>query len=139
MIGLIRVSVKYEDQESLLPLLIVEGDGPSLLSRNWLSYSKINWHNIFWLQNNSMNRSVREFLKSLGQVKGYKAKILVDSKATPKYMKARRIPHYYREKVVKELNQLVEKGTLEPVEHSDWASPIVAVLKPDKENEQICG
>ena len=82
---------------------------------------------------------MREFLKSLGEVKGYKAKILVDSKATPKYMKACRIPYYYREKVVKELNQLVEKGTLEPVEYSDWASPIVAVLKPDKENVPICG
>ena len=72
-------------------------------------------------------------------MKGYKAKILVDSNATPKYMKVRSIPYYYREKVVKELNQLVEEGTLEPVEHSDWTSPIVAVLKPDKENVWICG
>ena len=45
VVGLIRVSVKYEDQESLLPLLIVEGDGPSLLGRNWLSHLKINWIN----------------------------------------------------------------------------------------------
>ena len=35
MIGLIRVSVKYEDQESLLPLIIDEGDCPG---RNWLSH-----------------------------------------------------------------------------------------------------
>ena len=54
-------------------------------------------------------------------------------------MKAHSIPYYYREKVVKELNRLVEEGTLEPVKHSDWASPIVAVLKPDKENVRICG
>ena len=39
---------------------------------------------------------------------------------------------------MKELNRLVEEGTLEPVEHSDWASPIVAVLKPE-ENVRICG
>ena len=42
VVGLISVSVKYEDQESLLPLLIVEGDGTSLLGRNWLSHLKIN-------------------------------------------------------------------------------------------------
>ena len=36
-------------------------------------------------------------------------------------MKGRSIPYYYREKVVKELNWLVEKGTLEPVKHCDWA------------------
>ena len=33
----------------------------------------------------------------------------------------------------------MEEGTLDPVEHSDWAPLIVAVLKPDKENVQICG
>ena len=38
VVGLISVSVKDEDQESLLPWLIVEGDGPSLLGRNWLSH-----------------------------------------------------------------------------------------------------
>ena len=47
VVGLIRVSVKYEDQESLLPLLIVEGDGPGLLGRNWLSHLKINWYKYF--------------------------------------------------------------------------------------------
>ena len=33
----------------------------------------------------------------------------------------------------------MEQGTLEPVEHSEWASPIVAVLKPDKQSVRICG
>lgn len=33
----------------------------------------------------------------------------------------------------------MEEGTLEPVEHSEWASPIVAVLKQDKQSVRICG
>ena len=33
----------------------------------------------------------------------------------------------------------MEEETLEPVEHSEWASPIVAVLKPDKQSVRICG
>ena len=49
------------------------------------------------------------FDKSLAQVKRYKAKIIVDSNVTPEYMKARSIPHYYPEKVDKELNLLVEE------------------------------
>ena len=61
VVRLIRVSVKYEDQESLLPLLIVEGDCPSLLDRNWLSHLKINWHKIFWLQNDSLNNILEKF------------------------------------------------------------------------------
>ena len=39
----------------------------------------------------------------------------------------------------KELTRLVEEGTLELVEHSEWAAPIVAVLKPDKKRVRICG
>ena len=31
------------------------------------------------------------------------------------------------------------EGTLEPVEMSEWASPIVPVVKPDKKSVHICG
>ena len=37
------------------------------------------------------------------------------------------------------LDRLVQEGTLELVDHSDWAAPIIAVLKPDKKSVRICG
>ena len=43
------------------------------------------------------------------------------------------------EKVEKELNRLVDEVTLQPFETSEWASPIVSILKPDKVNVCICG
>ena len=37
------------------------------------------------------------------------------------------------------LQSLVEEDILKPVEFSEWASPIVAVLKADKKSVRICG
>ena len=36
VLGTVDVRVKYGGQEVTLPLLIVKGEGPSLLGRNWL-------------------------------------------------------------------------------------------------------
>ena len=38
-----------------------------------------------------------------------------------------------------ELDKLVEQGILTPVRFSEWAAPIVLVLKSDKKHVRICG
>ena len=35
--------------------------------------------------------------------------------------------------------ELVEEGTVESVQFSDWAAPIVPMLKADKSSVRICG
>ena len=143
VLGCVDVNVKCGNQVATLPLVVVKGEGPSLLGRNWLSQLKLNWHEIFWSHNPALSEVLEKFKTvfepGLGTVNGYKAQILVDSAARPKYFKARSVPYFYREKVEKELDRLVEEGTLEPVEHSEWAAPTVAVLKPDKQRVRICG
>ena len=47
-------------------------------------------------------------------------------------------PNALRHKVELELQCLVEQGVIEPVESSEWAAPIVPVLKPDW-TVRICG
>ena len=41
MLGTVDVVVKYGDQTAILPLLVVKGEGPSLLGRNWLAALKL--------------------------------------------------------------------------------------------------
>ena len=65
--------------------------------------------------------------------------IIVDPTAPPKYSKGCSVPYFYQDKVYKELDRLVKEGTLEPVKHSELASPIVPVLRPDKQSIHICG
>lgn len=79
------------------------------------------------------------FQGGLDVLQGYQAKILVDPDATPHFSKARSVLYAYRELVEKELDRLVSDGILEPVEFSEWASPIVLVLKSDKKSIRVCG
>ncbi len=70
-------------------------------------------------------------------MKGFEANIEVDPNAPPKYCKVRTVP--LRELVEVELERLVKEGILEPLDHSEWAAPIVAVLKSDKKSVRVCG
>ena len=79
------------------------------------------------------------FRAGLGTLQGFKAKIIIEDSAIPKFCKARSIPYAFKEMVEKELNRLVSEGTLEPVQFSEWAVPIVPVLKKDKQSIRICG
>ena len=46
-------------------------------------------------------------------------------------MKARPVAYAMKEKIEKELDRLMSLGNLEPIQFSEWASPIVPVLKSD--------
>lgn len=44
--GRMDVKVRYGPQEVTMPLYVVEGEGPSLLGREWLSKVKLDWKSI---------------------------------------------------------------------------------------------
>ncbi|CAJ1066281.1 uncharacterized protein K02A2.6-like [Xyrichtys novacula] len=47
VLGKVDVNVEYEQQAAKVPLVIVRGDRPALLGRNWLKKFKLNWKEIF--------------------------------------------------------------------------------------------
>ena len=81
-----------------------------------------------------LDRHQEVFQEGLGTMKGFKAKIYVDPDARPSFFTARCVPYALRDKVDMELNRLKVEGTLEPVEISEWAAPIVPVLKSAKQS-----
>ena len=78
------------------------------------------------------------FQEGLGKVEGVKAKIYVDPTKRPRFFKARPVAYALREKIETELDRLVKEGTIEPVEFSEWATPIVPIVKEDG-TIRICG
>ncbi|XP_062612487.1 uncharacterized protein K02A2.6-like [Saccostrea cucullata] len=78
------------------------------------------------------------FKEDLGTLKNIKAKFSLKPDAKPKFCKARPVPHSLKPAVDNELDRLLSLGILEPVEHSEWATPIVVVPKKDN-TVRICG
>ena len=46
VLGCISVKVCHNSQEKCVPLLVVSGEGPSLLGRDWLEQLKLDWTSV---------------------------------------------------------------------------------------------
>lgn len=67
-----------------------------------------------------------------------KAKIYMDKDAQPRFCRARQVPYALKAKVEAEIDRLVKEEVLEPVQFSEWATPVVPVLKKDG-SVRLCG
>ena len=74
----------------------------------------------------------------MGKLQGIQAKIHVDKNVRPRFEKAKTVPFAIREKVEKELERLQALVVIQPVRFSDWAAPIVPVMKGNG-RVRICG
>ena len=113
--GVIDVSVNYQNREHVLPLLVISG-GPNLLSRNWLREIRLNWrdiqaklHNVSSTNQSALNdvlqRYEHVFNGELGALKGIKASIHLKDDATPVFMQSRPVPYALHKGTEAELDQ----------------------------------
>ena len=143
VVGMRNVHVTYEGQEANLPLVVVKGNGHTLLGRNWLGSIRLDWGKIHYIPCTGLQSLLEKYKEVfhdiLGSFKGRPAKIEVDPEATPRFCKARTLPYAMREKVEQEIDRLLAEGIIEPIEYADWAAPVVAVLKSDRKSVRLCG
>ena len=146
VLGKIHVTVRYGDQVKTLPLIIVNGSGPPLLGMNWLEALTLDWGKIKFTTANISNPSINELLskypsvfdQKCGTMKGVTVKLSVTDGSNPKFYKPRKVPYALRNGVAAEIDRLLKEGIIEKVSYSDWATPIVAIQKPNK-TVRICG
>ena len=143
VLGEIVVDVCHGKKSANLPLLVIDKSGPSLLGRNWLSCFELDWKAIYTMNDSALGRLLDRyqavFAPGLGTLRGFNATIHIDPDATPRFCQARSVPFSMRALVERELDRLVDEGIVEPVTFSEWAAPIVPVLKADKASVRICG
>lgn len=142
VLGSIRATVKFEGQVNELSLLVVVGNGPALLGRNWMSKFKVT-PSIFHVAvpdrlEQLLDKFAPVFGSDLGCLKGIEAKVYVDPQVKPKFFKPRSVPYMWKEKIEVELQRMVKQGILTPVKFSQWAAPIVPVCKEDG-SIRLCG
>ena len=144
MYGSFNVTVHYQEQVVSLIIIVASDNGPSLLGRNWLHSLCLDWNTILSVKaehirlSSLLARYSKVFGEGLGQLKGFKAKLFVDSNTKPVFRKARPVPYSFRSSVEKQLDQLVEQNIIKPVPFSNWAARIVPIMKQDK-TIRICG
>uniref|UniRef100_A0A1B6L0V9 RNA-directed DNA polymerase n=1 Tax=Graphocephala atropunctata TaxID=36148 RepID=A0A1B6L0V9_9HEMI len=79
------------------------------------------------------------FKPGFGLIKNFEAKLICKPNTVPTFYKARPVPFSMKSVVKQELQKLKDNGIIEPVSHSDWASCIVVVPKPNSDQIRICG
>ena len=135
--------VAHVSQQADLPLIVIKGKGPTLLGRTWLKQIILDWPTICYAAQPGLSmvldQHIEVFEDGLGTFRDYEARLEIDPQAQPRFNKARSVPYAMKKGIEEELDRLVAEGTLQPVDYSDWAAPIVAVLKPDKKSVRICG
>ena len=123
--------------------MVVPGDGSSMLGRNWLHEVKLDWSSI----NRCGLTLIDDLLKKYRNVfdpdgnlpiKGVEAKIHVPENTKPLFFKARPLPYALNNKVDVEIDRLLAEKIIEPVEISEWAAPVVPILKKDV-TIRLCG
>ncbi|XP_061878364.1 uncharacterized protein K02A2.6-like [Entelurus aequoreus] len=148
-LGVIKVDVRLNKQRARLPLYVVKGDALSLFGREWLRKVKLDWTMIKTIRATHpiqedrtmatvLDSHARVFQEGLGTLKGFEVALTLKPVHQPKFFQARAVPYALRPKVEEELERLEQGGVLSPVQFSEWATPIVPILKKNGK-VRICG
>ena len=144
VIGKVYVNVEYNKFSTRQVFYVVESE-PNLCGRDLMSKIGITLSGI----NEDVSGCINTIMNAEEQLEGFSAdpklpinstvaKVHLKEGAVPRFQKARTVPFHYREMVEEALDQLVSGGIIEPVDFSEWAAPIVPVLKADKRSMRIC-
>nr|XP_047141340.1 uncharacterized protein K02A2.6-like [Hydra vulgaris] len=153
--GIGLVEVDYKGQCCSLPITVVKGNVPTLMGRDWIYRLNLEWAdlckgikkvNICNRLDSRVEALVAKFPEvfsdNLGCLKNFKCHIPVREGAQPKFFKPRPVPYALRTRIEQELDRLENQGVWRRVEYSQWAAPIVPVLKNSKDPTgplRICG
>ncbi|CAI6346683.1 unnamed protein product [Macrosiphum euphorbiae] len=140
-LGILSLVIGHKGLCKTLDLYVVNEGGPPIMGRDWITAFKVlpMELGLNTLSVQSMaERFPSVFSNSLGCYKNKTFELVLKSDSKPIFCRPRIIPFSLKDKVSLELDRMIADGLLEPVESSDWATPIVPVVKVDG-SIRLCG
>ncbi|XP_055599174.1 uncharacterized protein K02A2.6-like [Uranotaenia lowii] len=157
VLGEANVWINLNNHIEKLPLVILKENVQRsshnlypLLGREWLDVFFPRWRDTFARQTSSIKhvsvfphkdsiiaelktKFSNVFEKDFSEpIRGYEAElVLKDNK--PIFKKAYDVPYGLREKVLEHLEKLEKENVITPIETSEWASPVIAVVKKNQD------
>lgn len=127
--GCAKMNVQIGDIQQLANILVVPNGNRPLIGRDTMKQFRIN---VMQLNNvnqpNNLNSILTDFnslfTDELGCYKHSKIQLYLKDEIA-----FRTVPLAFREKVDKELDRLTKRGIISQTEHSEWATPLVPVIK----------
>ncbi|XP_046744305.1 uncharacterized protein K02A2.6-like [Diprion similis] len=153
-IGMLKnIRVKFRNRERTLDLYIMKGAGPTLMGRQWLKefgYWPLKFEetvnskssDIHYIHSELKEKFLSQyptlFSDKQGTYNGRKIKLVLKDNFKPIQLKPYHAPFALSKKITDEINRLVQAGNLEPVACSEWATPVIPVLKKNGQ-VRLCG
>ncbi|XP_065208399.1 uncharacterized protein K02A2.6-like [Planococcus citri] len=151
--GEIMVRVNFEKCTKELKLFLVKEERPPLFGLEWIYVFKVDWNKyipyvgeISVCAPNSPPPEVLELLRrfevpsksGIGKISDLEARVQLKEDARPVFFKARPVPFALQSKIDAVIDKYISEGIYIPVTASDWATPIVPVVKASGD-VRICG
>lgn len=146
LVGEYDASITFEGKTKSVVVVVVESSNPPLLGRSFLrafNFELLQVNNVNCPNLNSVIEQLRMefsevFEEKLGEYNINAVSLRVAENATPVFCKPRPVPLAWKDKIEAKLRDLIATGVLEPVDNSDWGTPLVPILKPNGDF-RICG
>ncbi|XP_030039241.2 uncharacterized protein K02A2.6 [Manduca sexta] len=134
-LGYFIINAIFNKKQKSIKIFVIDNGGPPLLGRDFmLAFNLFITTSIHSLTfDTDLHKLLDKFSDlwrdELGAFNKFKVNLQLKDNVTPKFFKARTVPFALRERVESELNRLVGLAILVPINHSQYATPIVPVLK----------
>ena len=111
VLGVTSVNVRYGNQQAVLTIHVVEGGGPDLIGRDWLSHYNITFDVIDQVEQpptlqKILDKHAAVFDGNLGCMKDVEVTLQVKTEVKPKFLRPRKVPYILKQKVEEELDRL---------------------------------